>query len=212
VAPIEQETAEVFAELVEALGLPVVPGSVNAALHLGFDEIEAETGWALTGTLAAAYGAPVAVRTDYPPDFYIPTAAILGRAVRLLGPAIDADHRKANIRIAPIPAICQQRIDPAGQQTALPTLTNEHRPSGESVVRGSRSGARSRSRTRDSRRLAAPAAMASRLVTDQIEPADVGKIPVVDLAGTSMLAIVHAIPNWRREPSARRLLSEALPF
>jgi len=41
---------------------------------LGFDDVEAQPGWALTGTLAAvAYGAPVAARSDYPPEFYVPT-------------------------------------------------------------------------------------------------------------------------------------------
>src|ERR1700728_4000185 len=41
-------------------------GSVNAALQLGFEDVAQQPGWALTGTLAAAaYGAPVAARSDH---------------------------------------------------------------------------------------------------------------------------------------------------
>ena len=100
--------------------------SVNAALRLGFDEVEAQPGWALTGTLAAAaYGAPVAARSDHPPDFYVPNPAILRRAVRLLGAAVDSDHRRASVRIAPAPAVCEQRVDPVGEQAKTWASTNE---------------------------------------------------------------------------------------
>lgn len=37
--------------------------------------------------------------------------------------------------------------------------------------------------------------MASRVVTGDSPPGDVAKIPAVDLAGSSMLAIVQAIPE-----------------
>jgi hypothetical protein len=104
-------------------------GSVNAALQLGLDDVEAQPGWALTGTLAAAdYGAPVAARSDYPPEFYVPTPAILRRATRLLGVPIDADHRRASVRVAPVSAVCEQRVDPAGQQARAWALTNEPWP------------------------------------------------------------------------------------
>ncbi len=104
-------------------------GSVNAALQLGFDDVEAQPGWALTGTLAAAfYGAPVAARSDYPPEFYVPTPAILRRATRLLGMAVDADHRRASVRVAPVSAVCEQRIDPSGQQAKAWAFTNEPWP------------------------------------------------------------------------------------
>jgi hypothetical protein len=90
-------------------------GSVNAALQLGFEDVAQQPGWALTGTLAAAaYGAPVAARSDHPPDFYVPSQAIFRRAMRLLGVAADTAHRGASIRVAPVPAACEQRIDPAG--------------------------------------------------------------------------------------------------
>jgi hypothetical protein len=104
-------------------------GSVNAALQLGFDNVEAQQGWALTGTVAAAiYGAPVAAKSDYPPEFYVPSPAILRRAMRLLGVAVDAEHRRASIGVAPVPAVCGQRVDPAGQQAKAWAFTNEPWP------------------------------------------------------------------------------------
>lgn len=104
-------------------------GSVNTALQLGFDDVEAQPGWALTGTLAAAvYGAPVAARSDYPPEFYVPNQAILRRAIRLLGLAADADHRRASVRVAPVAAVSKQRVDPVGQQAKAWAFTNEEWP------------------------------------------------------------------------------------
>jgi len=70
-------------------------------------------GWAATDTLAAAaYGAPVAARADHAPDFYIPDAATMRRAVQLLGGAATASAAGATIAVAPVPAVCGQRIDP----------------------------------------------------------------------------------------------------
>ncbi|WDZ86695.1 MarR family transcriptional regulator [Micromonospora cathayae] len=87
-------------------------GSVQAVLRLGMTNIEATTGWALTDTVAAAaYGAPVGIRSDYPPDFYVPDQAIVRRAVNLLGMAHTRESRAATVRIAPIPLICASRID-----------------------------------------------------------------------------------------------------
>jgi hypothetical protein len=104
-------------------------GSVNAALGLGFDDVEAQPGWALTGTLAAvAYGAPVAARSDHPPDFYVPDQATLRRATRLLGIAADVDQRRATICVAPVRAVCDQRVDPAGQEAGAWAVGNEHWP------------------------------------------------------------------------------------
>jgi hypothetical protein len=104
-------------------------GSVNAALGLGFDDVEARPGWALTGTLAAAaYGAPVAARSDHPPDFYVPDQAMLRRATRLLGVAADVDQRRASICVAPVRAVCDQRVDPTRQEAGAWTVGNEHWP------------------------------------------------------------------------------------
>lgn len=92
-------------------------GSVNAVLQLGLDDIETTPGWALTGTLAAAmYGARVAARSDHPPDFYVPSREALRRAARLLGVAIDSDHRLAAVSVAPVSAACARRVDPASRE------------------------------------------------------------------------------------------------
>lgn len=87
-------------------------GSVEQALRLAFQDVETTTGWALTDTMAAAaYGAPVGVRSDYPPDFYVPDQATLRRAVHLLGPVHDRDSRAATVRVAPVPLVCARRLD-----------------------------------------------------------------------------------------------------
>ncbi|MFG2087495.1 MULTISPECIES: hypothetical protein [unclassified Spirillospora] len=99
-------------------------GSVNTALRLGLDDVESSSGWAMTDTLAAAhYGAPVGVRSDYPPDFYVPTSVVLGRALQLLGRAADSAQRQATIQVAPVPMVCDRRIDPAARN-----LADEHWP------------------------------------------------------------------------------------
>lgn len=104
-------------------------GSVNAALQLGLDNVETRPGWALTGTLAAAaYGAPVATRSSYPPEFYVPSPTLLRRAEQLLGVAADADHRQATVSAAPVPAVCEQRVDPFGQESEKWAVTNEPWP------------------------------------------------------------------------------------
>lgn len=87
-------------------------GSVDQALRLGFQDVETTTGWALTDTMAAAaYGAPLGVRSDYPPDFYVPDQSTLRRAVHLLGAAPDRDSRAATVRVAPVPLVCARRVD-----------------------------------------------------------------------------------------------------
>jgi hypothetical protein len=86
--------------------------AVNDALRLGLDDVEKTTGWALTDTIAAAaYGAAIATRSDYPPDFYVPNQAVMRRAVQLLGPASNHETRAATIRVAPLSVVCAQRVD-----------------------------------------------------------------------------------------------------
>lgn len=90
-------------------------GAVNHALKIGLDTIATTSGWALSDSVAAAtYGAPVALRSDHPPDFYVPDSGILRRAVHLLGTAANHDSRGATLRIAPVPMVCANRVDPAG--------------------------------------------------------------------------------------------------
>jgi hypothetical protein len=93
----------------------------NETLRLGFDRVESTTGWALSDTVAAAhYGAPVAMRADHPLDFYVPDRSTLRRAVHLLGPASSAAQRAGRIRVAPVPAVCDRRIDGADWSTEWP--------------------------------------------------------------------------------------------
>jgi hypothetical protein len=125
---------ELFWELVRAWSSPgsadvrTVPSpstgtgtdSVEQALRLGFQDVETTVGWVLTDTMAAAaYDAPVGVRSDYPPDFYVPDQATLRRAVHLLGAAHDRDSRAATARVAPVPLVCLRRVDSPNQTWPL---------------------------------------------------------------------------------------------
>jgi len=89
-------------------------GPVNEALQLGFDDVEGTVGWALTDTLAAAvYGAPVAARADQPADYFVPTDALHRRARTLLGIASTPGEVRATVRVAPVPEVCERRVDAA---------------------------------------------------------------------------------------------------
>jgi DNA-binding transcriptional ArsR family regulator len=84
--------------------------AVLAALKVGLNN-DADTGWALSDSPAAVlYGAPIAVRKDYPPVFYVPNEAILRRATQLLGTASDSSSRAATLRPAPMKSVCTQRV------------------------------------------------------------------------------------------------------
>jgi len=101
----------------EAADLTRVPDpddrAVSQALGLERVQVENARGWALTDTLAAvSYGAPAGARADHPPDFYVPDAATLRRAVQLLGAARTTSSRVATVRVAPVPMVCEQRVDP----------------------------------------------------------------------------------------------------
>jgi hypothetical protein len=112
---------ELFGELVghwkavsQDLATLPAPGSgrENAALSLGLDDVESATGWALTDTVAAAaYGAPVGMRADHPPDFYLPDQRSMRRAVQLLGSASTSSSRAGRVRLAPVPMVCSRRVD-----------------------------------------------------------------------------------------------------
>ena len=88
---------------------PDAQPAIAEALRLGLDDPNS-TGWAVTDTrAAAAYGAPVAVNSTYPPDFYVPDVRIARRALHLLGGAITPSARAARIRVAPTPSVCSHR-------------------------------------------------------------------------------------------------------
>ncbi|GAA2526554.1 helix-turn-helix domain-containing protein [Winogradskya humida] len=93
----------------------------DAILKVGLEgDIETTSGWALTDTAAAArFGAPVGVRADHPPDFYVPDQLTLRRAVKLLGIADDHETRSARIKIAPVPFLCSRRVALVGERWRL---------------------------------------------------------------------------------------------
>lgn len=98
-------------------------GRKDAVLGLHPGEPERTIGWVLTDTVAAvAYGAPVGARADRPPDFVVPDHAMLRSAVQVLGPAASTATRAARIRVAPVPAVCSQRIDGASWNQEWPLV------------------------------------------------------------------------------------------
>jgi DNA-binding transcriptional ArsR family regulator len=109
------------------LARPPVPGSdstITKPLRLGLDQAEGTTGWALTDSAAAlAYGAPLALRADQLLDFYVPDQAILRRAVALLGAAPSRSEARCAVRVAPVPAVCSDRVQLVASPFEWP-LTN----------------------------------------------------------------------------------------
>lgn len=96
------------------LATPPPPGDAvrQRPLRLGLDTAGIEPGWALTDTAAAAaYGAPLAFRSDQLLDFFVPDQVIVRRATTLLGAAASAMQAGASVRVAPVPAVVQGRID-----------------------------------------------------------------------------------------------------
>ena len=85
--------------------------SLTKALRLGLDDVEHESGWALTDSAAAvAYGAPVVIRSDQALDFFVADQSVIRRAITLLGAAASTSQARATVRNAPVPAIVQRRI------------------------------------------------------------------------------------------------------
>lgn len=81
---------------------------LGLGLGLGLDQQAgdiAAQGWVVSGDVgAAAMGARIVVGSAAPPDFYIPTAALVRRAVRRLGEC-SYDDRGATVASAPTPAV-----------------------------------------------------------------------------------------------------------
>jgi hypothetical protein len=125
---------ELFWELAEhwkpvSEDVATIPGPFRhrdiAVLHLGLDDVEATVGWALTDTVAAVhYGAPISVRADHPPDFYVPDQSTLRRAVHLLSSATTPSTRAGRIRVAPVSLVCARRIDGTAWANELWPLAN----------------------------------------------------------------------------------------
>ena len=78
---------------------------------MGLADVEHQPGWALTDSAAAAaYGVSLAYRSGQVLDFYVPDRAVQHRAVTLLGAAGTPAQARAVVRIAPVPAVAQQRV------------------------------------------------------------------------------------------------------
>jgi hypothetical protein len=70
-----------------------------------------DVGWALTDTLAAvAWGVPIVASADYPPDFYVPSQAVLSRALSTLGPTPRPSDRACTVALAPARIVCRRRV------------------------------------------------------------------------------------------------------
>ena len=88
---------------------------MNARLEVALNNGESTMGWALTDTLAAAsWGMPIVARGGYPPDFYVPTEAMLRRARTLLGEAPEPGRRACTVAVAPVRLACLRRHKNAG--------------------------------------------------------------------------------------------------
>jgi hypothetical protein len=85
-------------------------GPVNRRLQLGLDDRNGP-GWVLADSFAAAaWGAPVVLSADSPPDFYLPDAQTLRQARTLLGDAEFGRHA-CTVAVAPAPFVCRRRYD-----------------------------------------------------------------------------------------------------
>lgn len=74
-------------------------------------------GWALTGTrAAAAWGAPVAVTQDWPPDFLVPSTQQVARAQRVLRVSPDWSSRACTVATSPVRTV--PRYEPPDSQPA----------------------------------------------------------------------------------------------
>jgi hypothetical protein len=81
-------------------------------------ESGSRVGWALTDSQAAhEYGAPIALRRDYPPTLYVPDDVTLRRATQVLGTSNTSSDRSGTLAVAPVSAVCEQRI--ADQSTSM---------------------------------------------------------------------------------------------
>lgn len=92
-------------------------GRVNERLRVGLDD-PSRPGWVLADVAAAAaWGAPVVVRSDAPPDLYVPDAGVLAIARTLLGAAEYGAHA-CTVAVAPSPYVCRRRDDRGRSATA----------------------------------------------------------------------------------------------
>jgi len=96
--------ADVWRPIREAVASEPMPGQ----LRIDFGQ-SGEPGWAVGGDVAAAaWGAPVSVGSDSPPDLYAPDRREMRLAVRAVGTSTWAE-RRATIAVAPTPVAIAHR-------------------------------------------------------------------------------------------------------
>lgn len=87
-------------------------GDAKTYAALGVNLEESGPGWAAAGMVGAAvWGAPTAIGSAYPPDFYVPSAAELRQATLRLGEASRFEDRACTVAVAPTPLVCAERVD-----------------------------------------------------------------------------------------------------
>lgn len=90
-------------------------------MRLGLNNVATGPGWALTDSAAAAaYGAPLAFRSGEVLDFFVPDQSVVRRAKTLLGGVASASEARATIRMAPVPAVVERRVDLAAESMEWP--------------------------------------------------------------------------------------------
>lgn len=95
----------------QSLGLGLVGSHGTPGIPVG------PPGWALTGTrAAAAWGAPVAVSQDWPPDFLVPSTQQVARAQRVLRVSPDWSSRGCTVATSPVREV--PRFEPPDAQPA----------------------------------------------------------------------------------------------
>jgi len=100
--------------------LPPRSGASGERLRVNAGDQGGE-GWVLADAHAgAAWGVPVVIAGDSPPDFYVPSAQIVGLAQTLLGRAEFGSHA-CTVAVAPAPYVCRRRSNrsPASPQAYL---------------------------------------------------------------------------------------------
>lgn len=96
------------------IALAEVPpiGDDDTDYALGVNRDEPGPGWAVAGTVGAAvWGAPMAIGSAYPPDFYVASPAELRQATLRLGEASRFEEQACTVDLAPTPLVCVERFD-----------------------------------------------------------------------------------------------------
>jgi len=125
--PLVPELFEVVAAEWRPQRIPVAhePDPADSGA-LGVAPPEGAGDWVVGGDVAAAaWGAPVVTGAGAPPDFYVPNAAIMRRAVRRLGET-GFEQRRATIAVAPTPLATAQPYEPRSASTAWPHWSIAH--------------------------------------------------------------------------------------